>query len=76
MGDYHASLHAFWLRVRDHIFDGISDADCQEWAADCGLLKPVIYESIIHCEMQMDGDFEDGDTFYMQTFDDDGRRIP
>ncbi len=53
---------AFWQKIRASIFDGISDADCQEWAFEAGLLVDAAYDPAVHGE---DVEAEPGETIYV-----------
>jgi hypothetical protein len=52
---------AFWRKVRESVFDDISDADCQDWAVEAGLLVEVPYDPAVHGDVEADP----GDTIYV-----------
>lgn len=52
---------AFWCKIRERVFEGISDADVEEWAIEVGLLIEARYDPTVHGDCEADP----GDTIYI-----------
>lgn len=59
-------LYAFWLKVRENIFDGVEGPDCQEWAEEAGLFERREYNRERDGEAECEAD--DGDMLYFDRY--------